>query len=71
MRIAILILLIFNTGLMIVLAAAVLSAVRTEIAKMLNTALHHVDETYGELGELIYNMDAVKQKAIMSGKAEI
>lgn len=67
----ILILTIFNTGLLIVLSVAVVSAIRMETAKMFNTALRHVDETYRELGELIYNMDAIKQKATMSGKAEI
>ena len=71
MIIAILILTIFNTGLLIVLSAAMVSVIKTEIAKMLNIALHHVDETYAELGTWIYNMDSTKQKAEMSGKVEL
>ena len=68
---AILILTMFNTGLIILLTASALSIFRAENAKMLNIALHHVDETYTELGTWIYNMDSTKQKVEMSGKAEL
>ena len=65
------ILTIFNTGLILLMSAGIIGTVRSENAKMLNTALNHVDDTYEALGTAIFNMDSIKQKVKMSGKAEV
>lgn len=67
----ILILTIFNTGLILLMAGGLLSTLRQDMAKMLSKTLRHVDETYEALGTAIFNMDSIKQKVNMSGKVEL
>ena len=67
---AILILTIFNIGL-IFFCLIGLASLNEELKKSEERIKRNTDEDLAELGTMVFNMDALKQKVRMSGKAEI
>lgn len=71
MIIAILILTIFNTGLILLIGLGSFGAIQDLIKKAVYSVNKHTDQDIETLGTAIYNMDSLKQKATMGGKAEL
>ena len=67
---AILLLTIFNTGL-IVLCFGAAALVRKEQQEAVKEMKKYIDKDIETAVTAIYNMDSVKQKATMSGRCEI
>lgn len=70
MLIAILILTIFNTGLILLMIGG-LVLYKEDIEHFIAAATHHTDESIEAATTALYNMDSIKQKVTMSGKVEI
>ena len=70
MLIAILILMVFQVGLMIITIGG-MAMYKDEIIKHQTEQTKHTDGSIEALGDAIYNMDSIKQKVNMSGKFEI
>lgn len=68
---AILILTIFNTGLILVIGLGGFTALQDLIRKVHKHTLAHIDDRTETAVTAIYNMNSLKQKAEMSGKAEL
>ena len=71
MIVAILILTIFNTGMIAIIGLGSFGAIQDLIKKAVYAVNKHTDQDIETLGTAIYNMDSLKQKATMSGKAEL
>ena len=70
MLIAILILTIFNTGL-IILTIGGLVVYKDEIEHFVAAASKHTDESIETATTALYNMDSIKQKVEMTGRFEL
>lgn len=71
MIIAILIITIFNTGLIILMSGAVLMDLKRHTADTAKVINDNTDKDIEALGTAIFNMESLKQKAEMGGKAEL
>lgn len=71
MIVAILILTIFNTGLIFILGIGVMGALKEFIFSAERQLEKHIDDRTETAVTAIYNMDGLKAKATMSGKVEI
>lgn len=71
MTVAILILLIFNTGLLMVLSGGVLWAARKDMTDVSASMIKHIDESIEAGVTALFNKESLKQKAEMTGKAEL
>lgn len=71
MLIAILILTIFNTGLIILLGLGGIAVLKQATIDVVMAAMRHTDESIESATTAVFNMDSIKQKAEMSGKAEL
>lgn len=67
MIVAALIILIFNTGLIILLSEVVCRVVKAEIKEL----QEHIDNSIEMATTAIYNMDSIKQKVDMVGRFEL
>ena len=70
MIVVILILTIFNTGLLIINLGGI-AETWNRIRQSEERIKIDNAETFAEMGTMIYNMDSLKQKVRMSGKAEL
>lgn len=68
--IAILVLTIFNTGLML-LTIGGLALMKDEVVKKIAEAVDHTDESIETATTAVFNMESIKQKADMTGRFEI
>ena len=72
---AILILTIFNTGMIIVLGCAVYGAIRHDMINIGNMIIKHTSDytkyAVESAMDALYNEGSLKQKAEMSGKVEV
>ena len=71
MLIAILIISIFNTGLIILMSCGLMGALRQEMIRTVTAGTKHTDESIEALGTAVFNMDSLKQKVEMSGEVEV
>lgn len=71
MLIAILVLTIFNTGLVILLAGVICGILRVDFNTAINTAVKHTDKSIEAATTAIFNMDSIKQKVDMTGRFEL
>lgn len=71
MTTAILILTIFNTGLIIIIGLGGIGFIKDVILAATEHVKIHVDKDTEDLGTAIFNMDSLKAKASSSGKAEL
>ena len=71
MIVAILILTIFNTGLLILLSGVIVAILREDIKKVVSVAIKHTDDSISTAVTAIFNMDSLKQKAEMSDEVEV
>ena len=70
MMIAILVLTIFNTGLML-LTIGGLALMKDEVVKKIAEAVDHTDSSIEAATTAVFNMESIKQKADMTGRFEI
>ena len=68
---AILIITIFNTGLIFLLGIGAIGSIKEFIYKATRILESRIDDRTETAVTAIYNMDSMKQKANMSGKAEL
>ena len=71
MIVMILILTAFNTGLIILLAGCAIYTLRKDMTDIAIQMVKHSDESIEAATTAIYNMDSLKQKAKMSGRADL
>ena len=71
MIIAILILTVFNTGLIFILGIGGVGMLKDLIVKEHKATIAHIDDRTETAVTAIYNMDSLKQKAEMSGRVEV
>lgn len=71
MLLAILLITIFNTGLIVLMAGAMLAELKKHNADTAKCINDNTDKGLAEALTAIYNMDSIKQKVDMSGKAEL
>ena len=71
MLIAILVLSIFNTGLIFILGLSIFGAQQDIAKKAIALINHNTDSDVETALTAIYNMDSLKQKVEVSGEAEI
>ena len=67
---AILILTIFNTGLLM-LTIGGLAVFREDTFKAIDKATDRIEADIEALGTAMFNMDSIKQKATMTGRCEL
>lgn len=67
----ILILTILNTGLILLIGLGSFGAIKDLIKKAVCAVNKNTDQDMETLGTAVFNMDSLKQKATMSGKAEL
>lgn len=68
MLIAILILMIFNTLLIIVMSATVVAIIKDQATSVAALAIKHTDQSIEAATTALYNMDSIKQKVEMKGE---
>lgn len=68
---AILILTIFNTGLIIIIGAGTFGLLKELIIKSQESIKEHIDHRTETAVTAVFNMDSLKQKAEISGKVEM
>ena len=71
MLIAILVLTIFNTGLIFIIGLGGLTATQDIMRKTHIATLKHIDDRTETAVTAIYNMDSLKQKVMMTGRTDI
>lgn len=71
MILAILLISVFNTGLIIIMGGGVIATLKDYINCTKKQIIDRVDDDIEQLGTAIYNMDSLKQKARQCGKAEV
>ena len=70
MIIAILVLTVFNTGLILFCLGGIW-IFKDEVEKRITAAKKHTDESIEAATTALFNMDSLKQKATMSGRVEL
>ena len=70
MLIAILVLTIFNTGLILFVLGGIIVS-KEELEKKMVACAKHTDESIETATTALFNMDSIKQKADMSGRFEL
>ena len=68
---AILILTIFNTGLIMFFGIGGVGAINAKTIEIGNKIVKHTDESINTATTAIFNMDSLKQKAEMQGEVEV
>ena len=68
---AILLLTIFNTGLILFFGIGGVGAVNAKTIEVGTKVIRHTDESINTATTAIFNMDSLKQKANMQGEVEV